>query len=51
VAETAELLPSGQFKWITFELDGGSEGRTVDLVLRGENREQYWRLNALVVLP
>src|SRR5918999_3778582 len=49
MAETAELLLAGQFKWITFELDGGSEGRTVDLVLRGENHEQYWRLNALVV--
>jgi cytochrome c len=51
MAETADLLPAGEFKWIGFELDGGSEGRTVDLVLRGENHEQYWRLNALVVAP
>jgi hypothetical protein len=51
LADTGELLPAGQFKWLSFELDGGSEGRTVDLVLRGEDYEQYWRLNALVVLP
>jgi hypothetical protein len=50
MAETGELLPGGQFSWLSFELDGGSEGRTVDLVLRGEDYEQYWRLNALVVL-
>ena len=45
------MLPADQFMWITFELEGGSEGRIVDLVLRGERHEQYWRLNALVVGP
>jgi hypothetical protein len=50
VAETGELLPAGQFKWFGFELDGGAAGRTVDLRFVGEDHEQYWRLNALVVL-
>ncbi len=51
VAETGEFLSAGQFSWLAFELDGGSEGRTVDLVLRGEGYQEYWRLNALVVIP
>jgi cytochrome c len=50
VADTGELLPAGQFKWLSFELDGGAEGRTVDLRFVGEDYEQYWRLNALAVL-
>jgi alpha-glucuronidase len=50
VAETGELLPAGQFKWFGFELDGGAAGRTVDLRFVGEDHEQYWRVNALVVL-
>jgi hypothetical protein len=51
MAETGEFLPAGRFKWLGFELDGGSEGRTVDLRLVGEGYQEYWRLNALVVLP
>ncbi|WP_069187890.1 alkaline phosphatase D family protein [Sporosarcina globispora] len=42
-------LSIGQFKWIHFELDGGAEGREVDLEIAGELKDEYWRLVALVM--
>ncbi|REF35658.1 hypothetical protein [Thermasporomyces composti] len=49
VAETDHLLGPGEFAWLTFTIEGGDAGRTVDLVLDGEAHEEYWRLGALVV--
>jgi alpha-glucuronidase len=46
-----ELIPQGQFRWMSFRLDGGSSGRIADLELRGSLRDNYWRLNALVMMP
>lgn len=38
-----------EFEWLTFTLDGGPSGRTVDLVLSSVGNE-YWHLNALAVV-
>ncbi|MGS2618718.1 alpha-glucuronidase family glycosyl hydrolase [Micromonospora sp. LZ34] len=45
----AEIIPQGQFRWFTFSLNGGVEGRTADLELVGSQRDRYWRLVALVM--
>lgn len=50
LANGGATLSSGEFEWIPFQLDGGPDGRTVDLVVSGESGN-YWRLNSLVVLP
>lgn len=42
-------IPTGQFRWIQFELDGGSSGRTVDLGLTGSLRDGFWLLDALLI--
>jgi alpha-glucuronidase len=42
-------LAGYEFEWLTFTLDGGPSGRTVDLVLSSVNNE-YWHLNALAVV-
>lgn len=47
VAES-DALGTGEFAWLHFTLDGGSEGNAVDLELSGDAGE-HWRLNALVV--
>lgn len=44
-------IPQGDFRWLEFELDGGPDGRTVDLVITGSLRDGYWRLNALLMSP
>ncbi|HEY8457342.1 MAG TPA: hypothetical protein VIL34_17245 [Actinopolymorphaceae bacterium] len=49
VAKTDRFLEAGEFAWLTFTLDGGDSGRTVDITLDGEGHEEYWRLGALVV--
>ncbi|WP_200215075.1 alpha-glucuronidase family glycosyl hydrolase [Micromonospora coerulea] len=46
-----EIIPQGQFRWFTFSLDGGADGRTADLELVGAQRDGYWRLVALVLQP
>lgn len=47
----AEIIPQGDFRWFSFDLDGGTSGRTADLELRGSQRDRYWRLVALVLQP
>ena len=42
-------LPAGEFAWASFPLDGGPDGRTVELDLSAPGTE-FWRINALVVL-
>ncbi|MEQ7126010.1 hypothetical protein ABN034_15970 [Actinopolymorpha sp. B11F2] len=49
VAETDHLLGAGEYSWLTFDLDGREAGRQVDIVLDGEDYQEYWRLGALVV--
>lgn len=50
VASSGEVtIPTGQFRWIQFELDGGSSGRTVDLGLTGSLRDGFWLLDALLI--
>ena len=43
-----DTLPTGQYTWEQFTLDGGAEGRDVDLELSNTSGD-YWRLLALVV--
>lgn len=45
-----EALNVGQFKWIQFQLDGGPEGREIDLEFSGALNDGYWRLGALILM-
>lgn len=45
-----EPLNVGQFKWINIELDGGTEGKEVDLEITGALNDGYWRIVALLML-
>ncbi|MGM0875053.1 MAG: hypothetical protein ACQEWV_09655 [Bacillota bacterium] len=49
LAESGVELNIGQFKWIPFELDGGVEGREIDLEITGALKDGYWRIVALVM--
>lgn len=49
LADEGGILSSGEFEWLSFELDGGSGERSVDLVVSGEGN--FWRLNALAASP
>jgi alkaline phosphatase D len=49
LAESGGELNLGQFKWISFELDGGAEGREIDLEITGALKDGYWRMAALVM--
>ncbi|MDQ0220837.1 hypothetical protein ELQ35_21025 [Peribacillus cavernae] len=51
LAESGGEFNPGQFKWIPFELDGGMEGREIDLEITGALKDGYWRIAALVMLP
>ncbi|WP_329236347.1 NEW3 domain-containing protein [Actinoallomurus sp. NBC_01490] len=42
-------LPPGRFQWSTAELDGGTGGRTVDLVFSAG--QDWWKFNALLLGP
>lgn len=42
-------LPPGRFQWSTAELDGGTGGRTVDLVFSAY--QDWWKFNALLLGP
>jgi outer membrane protein assembly factor BamB len=46
-----QIIPQGQYRWMSFGIDGGPSGRLADLELRGSLRDGYWRLNALVMMP
>jgi alkaline phosphatase D len=50
VAESGDdVIPEGQFRWIDFEVDGGADGRELDLEITGDLREGYWRICALIL--
>lgn len=49
LAHLASPTPTGQFTWLTFPVDGGADGRTVDLDFAADNAGQYWRFAALVL--
>lgn len=49
LAGTGRSLGSGEFEWLGFTVDGGSEGRLADLTLSVVGSGN-WRLNALVML-
>jgi alkaline phosphatase D len=51
LVETGGQLAPGQFKWLNFELDGGAEGREIDLEFTGELGDGAWRLVAFVMMP
>ncbi|HEX6514347.1 MAG TPA: alpha-glucuronidase family glycosyl hydrolase [Nocardioidaceae bacterium] len=44
-----DVIPQGEFRWFSFSLDGGANGRTADLELQGKLRDGYWRVVALVM--
>jgi alkaline phosphatase D len=50
LAETGGTLSPGQFKWIHFDLDGGNDGREIDLSLTGELGDGWWRLISLIMM-
>jgi len=41
----------GQFKWLPFEMDGGLEGKEIDLEITGSLNDGYWRIVSLVMMP
>nr|WP_246625272.1 alkaline phosphatase D family protein [Fictibacillus nanhaiensis] len=49
LAETGRTLDAGQFKWLSFELDGGSAGKEIDLEITGQLGDGAWRLVAFVM--
>ncbi|WP_338787244.1 alkaline phosphatase D family protein [Metabacillus sp. FJAT-53654] len=49
LAESGGELNIGQFKWIPFELNGGAEGREIELEITGALKDGYWRIVALVI--
>ncbi|MGK5740176.1 glycoside hydrolase family 2 TIM barrel-domain containing protein [Micromonospora sp. URMC 103] len=49
LAHLASPAPTGQFAWLTFPVDGGADGRAVDLDFTADNTGQYWRFAALVL--
>ncbi|MDZ5441660.1 glycoside hydrolase family 2 TIM barrel-domain containing protein [Micromonospora sp. 4G57] len=49
VAHLESPSPTGEFRWLTFPIDGGPNGRTVDLTLAADNAGQYWRFAALAM--
>ena len=49
VARSA-TLSAHEFTWLTFTVDAGTAGRTVDLVFSSTGG-QYWHMNALTVSP
>ncbi len=62
LADPGDDLPTGQFQWFHFSLDGGPSGRTADLTVTAPPREcnepcyfgtgrNYWSIDALVILP
>ncbi|MGS2618715.1 beta-xylosidase family glycoside hydrolase [Micromonospora sp. LZ34] len=49
LAHLAAPLPTGNHRWLTFSIDGGAGGRTIDLDLAADNAGQFWRFAALAV--
>ncbi|MBN8203279.1 alkaline phosphatase D family protein [Bacillus sp. NTK034] len=49
LAETGGTLAPGQFKWLHFDLDGGSSGKEIDLSITGELGDGWWRLVSLMM--
>lgn len=49
VGAVSEFLLGGNFAWMTIKVDGGAEGRTVDLEF-STVPGQHWHLNGLVIL-
>jgi alkaline phosphatase D len=49
LAEAGYALDPGQFKWLSFELDGGSTGKEIDLEISSELGDGAWRLVAFVM--
>ncbi|MFG1834262.1 glycoside hydrolase family 2 TIM barrel-domain containing protein [Micromonospora chersina] len=45
----ATPTPTGQFTWLTFPVDGGADGQTVDVDFAADNAGQYWRFAALTL--
>ncbi|WP_200215074.1 alpha-glucuronidase family glycosyl hydrolase [Micromonospora coerulea] len=45
----SRVLAGNEFEWLTFTLDGGPSGKTVDLRLSGIPGE-FWHLNALAMV-
>jgi phosphodiesterase/alkaline phosphatase D-like protein len=50
LGESGEELYPGQFKWITFDLDGGALGREIDLEITGALKEGFWRIVSLIMM-
>lgn len=50
LADPGGTLPSGQFQWFHFTLDGGPDGRTANLTISGTGNN-YWRIVAVTLLP
>jgi alkaline phosphatase D len=50
LAESGNELSPGQFKWIHFELDGGTSGKETDLEITGALLDGWWRIGALVMI-
>lgn len=42
-------LGAGAYEWLSFPLDGGADGRPVELTLSGQEG-QWWHLNSLVAM-
>lgn len=50
LAQIGQTLARGEFRYLTFELDGGADGRTADLVVSGRSNN-YWRVVSFVLVP
>lgn len=49
LATVDPAVPSGTFQWKRFTLDGGTDGRTVDLTFAARDQGAYWRFASLVL--
>jgi alkaline phosphatase D len=49
LADAGNPLDAGQFKWLSFDLDGGSTGKEIDLNITSEGGDGAWRLIAFVM--
>ncbi|MEH6943090.1 alkaline phosphatase D family protein [Bacillus sp. JJ722] len=52
LADSGGELKPGQFKWLSFDLDGSAAGKQVDLELTSKLGDgEWWRLVAFVMMP
>ena len=49
VASVPEPGPTGEFRWLTATVDGGSAGRTVDIGFAANDAGRFWRFSSLVL--